>query len=284
MKVSYYPGCSLEGTAKEYKESLESVVKVLGIELEELPDWTCCGSSSAHVTSDTLAFSLAARNLVIADKLANDLVVPCSACFQRLKAAEKALKSGMPLEGIDHQYSGKFNIKHSADLIWELCGEKAIMVKTRKLLKGLHPVCYYGCLTTRPPKVTDAVTPEDPQEMDAILKAMGAEVRNWSYKTDCCGGNLMLTHPELAKKLVKKQFDAALEAGADCMVVGCPMCHSNLDTRQKEIFHDNGSRYNLPIYYFTELMGLAFGDPGVEKWLNTHLTDGRTLLKQKGLL
>jgi heterodisulfide reductase subunit B2 len=284
MKVSYYPGCSLEGTAKEYKDSLESVVGVLDIELEELPDWTCCGSSSAHVTSDALAFSLAARNLVIADKLGNDLVVPCSACFQRLKAAEKALKSGQPLEGIDHQYAGQFNIKHSADLIWELCGEKAIMAKTRKLLKGLQPVCYYGCLTTRPPKVTGAVAPEDPQEMDAILKAMGAEVRNWSYKTDCCGGNLMLTHPELAKKLVKKLFDAALETGADCMVVGCPMCHSNLDTRQKEILQDNGRRYNLPIYYFTELMGLAFGDPQVEKWLNKHLTDARTLLKQKALL
>jgi heterodisulfide reductase subunit B2 len=284
MKVSYYPGCSLEGTAREYKESLESVSRFLNIELEELPDWTCCGSSSAHVTNDGLAISLAARNLAIADKLGHDLIVPCSACFQRLKNAEKALKSGKPLEGIDYQYAGKFNIKHCADLIWEQCGEKAIMEKTVKPLKGLQPVCYYGCLTTRPPKITDAAIPEDPQEMDAILRSLGAEVKNWSYKTDCCGGNLMLTHPELAKKLVKKLFDMALEAGAECIVVGCPMCHSNLDTRQKEILEEGGRRYNLPIYYFTELMGLAFGAPEVEKWLKKHLTESRILLKQKGLL
>jgi heterodisulfide reductase subunit B2 len=284
MKVSYYPGCSLEGTAKEYNESMESVAKTLDIELEELPDWTCCGSSSAHVSDDGLAIALAARNLVIADKMAHDLVVPCSACYQRLKAADKALRSGQTPEGVDHHYAGNFKIKHSADLIWESCGEKTLAGKTRKPLKGLQPVCYYGCLTTRPPKITDAAVPEDPQEMDAILKTLGADVKKWSYKTDCCGGNLMLTHPELAKKLVKKLFEAALEAGADCLVVGCPMCHSNLDTRQKEILREDGSKYNIPIYYFTELMGLAFGDPEVEKWLNKHLTDARGLLKQKGLL
>ncbi len=284
MKVSYYPGCSLDGTALEYNESLEAVARVLDIELQELPDWTCCGSSSAHVTNDELAVSLAGRNLIIADKIGQDLMVPCAACFQRLKSADKVLKSGKKIPEIPYQYQGKFDIKHSADLIWEACGEKGITAKVKKSLEGLNPVCYYGCLTTRPPKITDAQNPEDPQAMDDIMKALGADVKNWSYKTDCCGGNLMLTHPELAKKLVKKLYDMALEAGADCIVVGCPMCQSNLDTRQTEIKQDNGQPYNLPIYYFTELMGLAFGDPSVEKWLNKHLTEAKSLLKQKGLL
>jgi heterodisulfide reductase subunit B len=284
MKISYYPGCSLDGTAKEYNESLKSVAKTLGIELEELPDWTCCGSSSAHVTDDGLAVSLAGRNLMIADKIGKDLMVPCAACFQRLKAADKALKSGEKIEGIEHQYQGKFDIKHAADLVWESCGEKAISSKVKKSLEDLNPVCYYGCLTTRPSRITDAKEPEDPQSMDEIMKALGANVKNWSYKTDCCGGNLVLTHTDLAKKLIKKIFDMAEEAGADCIVVGCPMCQSNLDTRQKEILKDDGSKYNLPIYYFSELMGLAFGDPGVEKCLNKHMTDAKTLLKQKGLL
>lgn len=284
MKVSYYPGCSLDGTAIDYNESLKAVAKTLGIELEELPDWTCCGSSSAHVTADKLATSLAGRNLIIADKIGQDLMVPCSACFQRLKAADKELKAGKPVEGMSHQYAGQFKIKHSADLICEDIGEKGITGKVKKSLAGLNPVCYYGCLTTRPPKVTDAKDPEDPQAMDEIMKALGANVKNWSFKTDCCGGNLMLTHPELAKKLVKKLYDMAQEAGADCIVVGCPMCHSNLDTRQKEILQDNGKKYDLPIYYFTELMGLAFGDPKAEKCINKHLTDAKSLLKQKGLL
>lgn len=284
MKVSYYPGCSLDGTAIEYNESLQAVANILGIELEELPDWTCCGASSAHVTNDKLALSLAGRNLIIADKIEQDLMVPCAACFQRLKTAEKELKAGKTVEGVGHQYKGNFKIKHPAELIWEELGEKIIRGKIKKSLEGLNPVCYYGCLTTRPPKVTDASDPEDPQSMDEIMKAMGANVKNWSYKTDCCGGNLMLTHPELAKKLVKKLYDMALEAGADCMVVGCPLCQSNLDTRQNEILQENGKRYDIPIYYFTELMGLAFGDPHAEKCISKHLTEAKTLLKQKGLL
>lgn len=284
MKVSYYPGCSLGSTAVEYNESLQAVSKTLDIELEELPDWTCCGSSSAHAISDSLATSLAGRNLLIADRLGLDLMVPCSACFQRLKKAEKELKAGKTVGGFVQKFAGEFKIQHAANLIWDKAGEKAISGRVKKSLKSLHPVCYYGCLITRPPKVTDAEEPEDPQEMDHILKALGADVRQWSYKTDCCGGNLMLTHPGLAKKLVNILYDMALEAGADSIVVGCPLCHSNLDTRQSEILLENGAKYNIPIYYFAELMALAFGNSQVEKCLNKHLTDAKTLLKTKGLL
>ena len=205
MKVSYYPGCSLDSTAIEYNQSLEAVARTLGIELEELPDWTCCGSSSAHATNDDLALSLAGRNLIAADKIGRDLLVPCAACYQRLKSAEKQLKAGKSIEGIHYHYHGKFQIKHTSDFIWEVLGEKAIAARVIKPLVGLSPVCYYGCLTARPPKVTDAKNPEDPQSMDQIMALLGADVKNWSYKTDCCGGSLMFTHPHLAKRLVKKE-------------------------------------------------------------------------------
>jgi len=284
VKVSYYPGCSLEGTAIEYNESLKSVASLVGLELQELPDWTCCGSSSAHATDDKLAVTLAGRNLLIADKLKMDLMVPCSACFNRLKSADKALKAGQTVQGMEQKYQGCFNIKHSADMIREKAGEKTLADRVKIPLTGLKPVCYYGCLSVRPPQITDAPDPENPTAMDEIMKMSGADVKNWSYKTDCCGGNLMLTHPELAKKMVKKLFDMALEAGADCIVAGCPMCQSNLDTRQKEILNEEGKPYNLPVYYFTELMGLAYGDPGILKYLNKHLTDAKTILQQKGLL
>jgi heterodisulfide reductase subunit B2 len=132
--------------------------------------------------------------------------------------------------------------------------------------------------------VTDAKNPENPQSVDEIMKSLGANVKNWSYKTDCCGGNIMLTHPDLAKKLVKKLFDKALEAEADCIVVSCPLCQSNLDTRQQEIFKDDGTTYNIPIYYFTEMMSLAFDDPSAEKCIQKHFTEGKHLLKQKRLL
>jgi heterodisulfide reductase subunit B len=284
MKFSYYPGCSLDGTAREYRESLESVAETLGFELEELQDWTCCGASSGHVISDELGIALAARNVIIADKTGKDLLVPCAACFLRLKAAEKQLKAGKQIEGISHKYQGKFAIKHSTTLFREATPEKALAAKVKKPLNGLNVVCYYGCLVTRPPKITDAKNPEDPQEMDELMEIMGASVKNWSYKTDCCGGNLILTHPDIARNLIKKLLDMAEEAGADCIVVGCPMCQSNLDTRQKEIPKDGGKTYSTPIFYFTELMGLAFSDPAAPKWLNRHFTDAKALLKQKGLL
>ena len=284
MKVSYFPGCSLDGTAIEYNESLRWTSEQLGLDLQELPDWNCCGSSSAHVTNDKLAVSLAGRNLLIADKMDMDLMVPCAACFHRLKFADKALKAGQSVLGSNQSYQGNFKIKSSADLIWENVGEKALTAKVRKPLTGLQPVCYYGCLTVRPPRITDAPDPENPMAMDEIMKVLGADVKNWSFKADCCGGNIMLTHPELAKKMVKKLLDMALEAGANCIVAGCPLCQSNLDTRQNEILNQNSQPYNIPVYYFSELMGLAYGDPHLENYLNKHLTDAKSLLTQKGLL
>jgi heterodisulfide reductase subunit B2 len=284
MKVSYYPGCSLDGTAIDYNQSLIPIAKILGVDLEELPDWSCCGSSSAHALNDKLSVSLAGRNLIIADKIGLDLLVPCASCFQRLKFAEKAMKAGEKVEAMTHNFSGNFDIKHAGDFFWDEFGEKALTEKVKKPLEGLNPVCYYGCLTTRPQKVTDARNPEDPQSVDEIMKALGANVKNWSYKTDCCGGNIMLTHPDLAKKLVKKLLDNAIEAGADCIVVSCPLCQANLDTHQSEIFKEDGKTYNIPVYYFTEMMGLAFGDPSAERCIQKHFVEGKSLLKQKGLL
>ena len=176
--VSYYPGCSLDATGREYGESTEAIFETLGIELKELDDWSCCGASSAHVTSDSLSVALPVRNLEIADKAGLDLVVPCAACFQRLKFAEKELLAGKDIDGISRQYEGNFQIKHLVDFMWENVGEETINTKIKKPLKDLKPVCYYGCLTTRPPKITDARNPENPQSMDKLLKSLGADVKN----------------------------------------------------------------------------------------------------------
>ena len=284
MEVSFYPGCSFDGVAREYRESVEAVCTTLGVDLQELPDWTCCGASSAHVTDDGLAVALAARNLEIADRIGKDLVVPCAACFQRLKVAEKEMLKGEAVEGLSGKYGGDFRIRTIVDFFWDDVGEAAWKDRIRKPLVGLSPVCYYGCLTARPPKVTDSRNPEDPQEMDRLVRSLGADVRNWSYKTDCCGGNLTLTRPDIACKLTKKLLDMAEEAGADCIVVSCPMCYQNVDSQQAEIAKTTGKQYAVPVYFFSELMGLAFGDPSVEKWLGRHMTDPVPLLRERGLL
>jgi len=284
MKVSFYPGCTLKSLAKAYYESNNAVSKNLEVELQELKDWTCCGASSAHITNERLAVSLAARNLGIADQAGMDLIVPCAACFHRLKTADKHLRQGKSVEGLAIKYNGDFNIKSLPDFFWEDVGEKAVRDKVKIPLQSLNPVCYYGCLTLRPPDITDARNPEDPQEMDNVLKSLGANVKNWSFKADCCGGSLTLTRPDLHMKLTQKILDMAQEAGADCIAVACPMCHENLDSKQPEISMAAGKPYNIPIFYFTELMGLAFGDPSVKKWLGRHTIDPRPLLREKSLL
>ena len=283
MRVSYYPGCSLESTARDYDESLRAVFDVLGIELRELEDWNCCGASSAHITDDFLSMALPMRNLEIAEKENNDLLIPCMACFNRLKSAEKAAIGEIKTD-VKTSYKGKIKIKHILDFLSE-DGNLALIERfVKKPLTGLKIVSYYGCLYARPPEITDVTDYEDPRSMDKLINILGAESRPWSFKTDCCGGNLALTRIDIVKRLGNNLFDMAVEAGADCMAVACPLCHANLDTRQKEISDEYGKGYYLPVFYITELIGLSMGHSDVEKWLRRHLVDPMGLLRSVGLM
>lgn len=282
MDVAYYPGCSLHGMASEYDESIRSVCRSLDVELAELSDWSCCGASSAHFFDEDLAVLLPVRNMALAEKQGQDLLVPCSACFQRLKKADKELRADAA-RWIDGDYEGKATIYHINEFFDQPELLQSIREKVVKPLAGLAGVAYYGCLSQRPPKLTDAGSPENPTEMDRLLTALGMEVRPWSYKTDCCGGSLTLTRTDLVHKLSGELFEAAMEAGAECLVTDCPMCQSNLDTRQTEIEAARGEKYNLPVFYLTELMALAFGDSDTTKWWKKHFVDPTPLLAGKGL-
>ncbi len=283
MEVSYYPGCSLEGMAVEYDRSIRAVCHALGIVLADLPDWSCCGASSAHFLDEELSIRLPARNMEIAEREGRELLVPCSACFQRLKQADKELKKDAA-RWIDRPYEGKTAIWHINEFFDRPELIEAIKGKVRKPLDGLAGVAYYGCLSQRPPKVTDAPSPETPESMDRLLRAVGMEVRPWSYKTDCCGASLTITRTDIVHKLSGDLFEAALEAGAECMVTDCPMCQSNLDTRQAEIEAIRQRQYGLPVFYLTELMGLAFGNYQATGWWKRHFVDPVPLLRRKDLL
>lgn len=283
MKVSYYPGCSLHSTGLEYGESTKEVLQILDIEFEELPDWNCCGASSAHCTDEVLAIELATRNLVMAEEAGLDLVIPCAACFQRFKVAEKHITEGKE-PAIETPYQGKVPIKHLLDFLVEEENLKVIKEKIKKPLNGLKAVCYYGCLITRPPKVTDAKHYENPQAMDELLSLLGVEVYPWSYKTDCCGGSLMLSRPDIVAQLSGKLIQMAEDAGVDCVVTACPLCQANLDTKQAVISKNLGREVRFPTYYFTELLGLALGSEKVGKWTGKHIVNARDLLKSQGLL
>jgi len=281
-EISYYPGCSLHGTAREYDESIRGVSSLLDIQLHELEDWTCCGASSAHCTDEELAFELAARNLAIAEKSDRDLLVPCVACYSRFKTAEKEVKEHSRKSHFSYQ--GKVHIQYALDFF---CNEPIIeeVKKNRnKPLSGLKVACYYGCLTVRPPKMTGIRDYENPQYMDHLMELLGAEPIPWSYKTDCCGASLVMTRTDIVKKLCQRILSMAKEAEADCLVTGCSMCQANLDTRQGELEKETGEKYDLPILYFTELMGLALGHKDVKKWLGRHITDPIKILSSKGLM
>jgi heterodisulfide reductase subunit B len=283
VKVSYYPGCSLHSTGLEYDESTQEVCKILGIELEELSDWNCCGAGSAHCTDEVLSIELPVRNLVKAEEAGLDLVIPCAACFNRFKVAEKHIREEKePV--IDTPYLGNVPVKHLLDFLSEEEKLKLIKEKIEKPLNGLKVACYYGCLITRPPEITDAKHHENPQVMDDLLSLLGAEACSWSYKTDCCGGSLMLSRPDIVAQLSGKLIQMAEEAGANCIATACPLCQANLDTKQGMISKNLEREVHFPTFYFTELLGLALGYEKADKWFKKHVIDPRDLLKSHGLL
>ena len=270
MKIGYYPGCSLESTAREYDLSFRAVAAKVGIELIEIPDWNCCGASSAHAVDPFVALALPARNLMIAGDMGLDVTAPCAACFLRLMEAKKRMGEDVSLrkeieETLGRQYRGSTNVYHPLTVFSRPEVKKEIRRAVVNRLKGLRIVCYYGCYLVRPPAITHLDDPENPVVMDELIGMTGADVLDWSWKVDCCGGGHALLRPELVEPLVNEIVEGARKAGAQGIVTACPLCQSNLETRQK--------RPNaLPVFYFTELLGLAMGlNKEAEGWWKRHL-------------
>lgn len=283
MKVSYYPGCSLEATARDYQESISYVCGQLGIELEEIPDWSCCGATAAHSADEFLSIALPGRNLALAEQIGLDLLVPCPLCFNRLKTAGYKLGQS-PGETPPYICGGKIKVWDLLDFLSQPDWLSRIQAKVRQPLRGLSVVCYYGCMANRPPKITGAKDHENPQNMDALLQALGATALDWSYKTDCCGAGHTLARPDIIQKMVQRLYERALEAGAEAIVVSCQMCQANLDLPQTLISEIFRKRYDLPVFYFTELIGLSWKGATVESGLSRHLVNPLPLLKSKGLI
>ncbi len=282
MKYSYYPGCTAETTSVEFGLSTKAVCQALDVELEELEDWNCCGASSAHSLNHELSLELPARNVAQAQDSGLDLITPCPACYQNSLSADNALREDEEWRAkmenlLDFQYTGTGHPRHILDVLSHDMDAETIKSHVVKPLTGLKVACYYGCVLVRPPEKTGWDDPEHPVTMDQVLEAVGAEPVDWSYKVDCCGASMTLTISDVVTNLSSKIVAGAIEAGADCIASACGICQINLDTRQQV-------QRDVPILYFTELMALAFGVPGVEKWLSKHAVDPRPLLRERGLL
>lgn len=282
MKVAYYPGCSLRGTARDYAASAETVCGLLDVELEELEDWNCCGATAAHSLNRRVAVDLAGRNLAIAEASPlRDLVAPCPLCFNRLKTAEHELTGERKTDYRVPVAGGRIRVWDLANFLAQEALLDRISARVRRGLAGLKAVCYYGCMASRPPAVTGERHYENPVSMDRILERLGVQVIQWPYKTDCCGAGHLVARPDIVFTLVGRLYESARRAGSDCMVVSCQMCQANLDMHQDRILKEMGADYRLPVIYFTELMGLALAHKGAPKWLKQHFVDPSPLIAEK---
>jgi len=289
LRYAYYPGCSLEATAKEYNQSAKMVARHLGIELWEIPDWSCCGASAAHNTDHLLSMALPARNLALAEAEGLDVVAPCAACFNRLRAAEEAVRESEAMratigEIIGRDYRATNRTRALLDVMVNGVGTDKIGEQVVKPLTGLKLACYYGCLLVRPPKLTAFDDPEDPTTMDRLVAALGGEAVVWSYKTECCGGSLAAARTDIGIRMIYQILRRARDAGAEAVVTACPLCMLNLDMRQGQAAAVHGDRLNLPVFYFTELMGLALGYAPRDLGLTTHFVNPLPLLETKDVL
>jgi heterodisulfide reductase subunit B len=284
--VAYYPGCSLHSTASEFNTSAKAVCEALGLPLVEPKGWVCCGSSAAHRADPEAALRLPMENLALVEQSGfREVTMPCAACFNHHKTAQYEIRHESPYKStvqddIGYNYQDSVQVSTLVEAIHHHVGKDKTAQKTVKPLNNLRLVCYYGCLLTRPPKVTGSRHPENPTDMDELMVAVGAEVLDWSYKTVCCGAAHSLTRPDIVWKLSGGLIEHAQDAGADAIVVACPLCHTNLDARQFQM----GLKESMPVMYFTQLMALALGLPEKAAALHKNLVDPRPLLQSKQIL
>ncbi len=271
MAYAYFPGCSLHGLAAEYDRSARAVFERLGVALQEAPNWVCCGATPAHATSPLLAVALPAVSLAetwkARDRLGEGpptMVAACAACYHRLRTANYELRQDPALraqvrQAAEVEYEGQVDVRHLLDVLYRELGADAIGRQVARPLTNLKVACYYGCLLNRPPAVVAFDDPEDPRVMDDLLAAAGATCVDWPYKTECCGASFALARPDVVSKLSGDILREAKEAGADLIAVACPLCQNNLDLLQADAEKAGGTRFDLPVLYFTQLLGLALG-------------------------
>ena len=274
MRIGYYPGCSLLGSSREFGESVQAVAEALGLELDQVPDWNCCGASSAHVLDHHLALALPARILAQAEAAGlTEILAPCAACYNRLASARDALAKDPVLAAEIAEINGApFQGGVRVLNVLEFLARFQDELRARVTAPFQHKVaCYYGCLLVRPPKVVQFDRPEDPGSMDRLAEAAGAEPLAWNFKTECCGAAFSVTRTDLVARLSGLIVADAVRAGAEAILVACPMCHSNLDMRRPESNAGMGTDHQIPVLFITQALGLAMGIDPVRLGLQRHM-------------
>lgn len=281
---SYFPGCSLEKMALSYHQSTMETTRELGVALEELEDWNCCGATTYFHVDELLAYSLVARNLAMAEKAGHDLVAPCSACYKNAYFTNAYLNEdpdladhiNYALEADNLKYSGNIKVKHLMEIFVDDKGLEEVKSKVTHPLNGLRVAPYYGCQIVRPKKNGGDI--ENPQFFEQLMTATGATPVDFTYKVRCCGGSLIITSREAALTLVRELLQSAQDSEAEVIATACPLCQTNLEVYQTQVNQEFGTDFSIPVMYFTQLLGLSMGLPPKKLGIGTEFVSTKKIL------
>ncbi len=284
---SYFPGCSLTATNKAYDDSTRAVADALDIDMVELDDWNCCGATAYMAINERRSFVLSARNLALAQQAGRDMVVVCNGCYVVLRKTNKYMAENSELRnnirdalaagGMD--YDGSVRVRHFLDVLISDVGEDDVRQRVTTPLGELKVAPYYGCQIGRP--FGDIDDAEFPHLLDDLIEWLGAEPTSFAMKAKCCGGMMMTTQPEIGRNLTARVLKNAIDSGADCIITACPLCQINLEAYQDAVGAAVGADCHIPVLYFTQLMGAAFGLDAESLALADSLTPVEALLARK---
>lgn len=290
MEIAYYPGCSLHQSSQFYDHQTRRIFDELGIKLKEISDWSCCGATSAGKFDDFLAVALPARNLGIAEASGFDeMLIPCSGCYSSHLMSQTRLSNNADLlneinQELKSRVQNSIKLTTILELLLQAIENGKFKSKVKIKLSGLKAACYYGCMTRFAYDVPVSDNVENPRSMETVLQMLGAETYDWSYKTACCGASAAINDPDTALNLMGKIMKDAVQRKANCIVTTCPMCQLNLDAYQEKFCNKFGIYERLPVYFVTELIGIAMGIPIEEINANTHFVDAIGLVKELNLI
>jgi heterodisulfide reductase subunit B2 len=282
--LAYYPGCSLHGSAGELDSSFKATATALDIVLDEIPDWSCCGNTAIHSSNRLLAASLPTHELakIEQDMDLDTVAIPCAGCFSRFAIShfESQQPESEPLitAVVGRRYNGTVTVHNLVDVYHDDVGLDALAAKVTRPFNGLKVASYYGCLLTRPPKVTLAEDPEYPTHMDEVVEVLGCEAVDWNCKTDCCGSSLALSEVGMVADMIRRILQDARDCGAEAVVVACPLCQVNLDATQARIAKAHPGWEPLPVIYLSQLVGRAIQVDERELGLKKLIVDARAVM------
>ncbi len=280
MEFAYFPGCSGDATGVAYTKSLEFVNERIGLQLREMEDWNCCGTSAARVESEDLMHALPARSLALSEQQLPglDVVAPCTGCYSALKgaqvwAAASEENRAHVSELIGSTYEAKAQVRSYLEVMCQPEMLPLIQEQLTHTLGGMKLACYYGCMQVRPAAVCEFGTPEGSDALEALMNAAGAKCVDWDFKCECCGASNHIIAPGAARAALEKILRNAEANGAEAIVTSCPLCLLNLDMRQAQINREQGTNYHFPVYYFSQLLALAMGANAEEVGFKHHFTN-----------